>query len=125
SCGGYGADIVLQRAYCMPYTLPSYPCIRSTLVDSPDDFERLTILERAQLLHDATLRRHGDMLDRHEESLARHEASLANHAEHMARLDTLLEQQARIMATLTEVSARLETTQQAILDLLRRGGNGH
>ena len=87
-------------------------------MDSPDNFERLTILERAQLLHDATLRRHGDMLDRHE-------ASLANHAEHMARLDALLEQQARIMATLTEVSARLETTQQAILDLLRRGGNGH
>ena len=37
----------------------------------PDDHDdRLTILERAQLLHDATLRRHGELLDRLEEELA-------------------------------------------------------
>ena len=37
-----------------------------TLGESMDPLDdRLTILERAQLLHDATLRRHGDMLARH------------------------------------------------------------
>ena len=43
----------------------------------PDDHEeRLTILERAQLLYDATLRRHGDIVDRHEERMARLEGLL-------------------------------------------------
>jgi hypothetical protein len=46
-------------------------------MDTPED--RLTLLERAQLLHDATLRRHGEILDRHEDALARH-------ADHMAHL---------------------------------------
>jgi chromosome segregation ATPase len=44
--------------------------------DSPDD--RLTILERAHLLHDATLRRHGDMLDAHEDARVQHKADLAH-----------------------------------------------
>ena len=78
-------------------------------MDTPD-LERLTILERAQLLHDATLRRHGDIVDRHEERLA--------------RLEMLLETQAQILLTVTEVSLRLATTLQAIKDLLDRG-NGH
>ena len=47
-------------------------------MDTPD-VDRLTLLERAQLLHDATLRRHGDMLERH--------------ADHMAHLEILMEQQ--------------------------------
>jgi hypothetical protein len=38
-------------------------------MDTPD-FDRLTLLERAQLLHDATLRRHGKMLDHHDEQMA-------------------------------------------------------
>jgi hypothetical protein len=41
-----------------------------------DDLERLTLLERAQLLHDATLRRHGDMLNRLEEARVQHAARL-------------------------------------------------
>ena len=77
-------------------------------MDTPED--RLTILERAQLLHDATLRRHSDMLDRH--------------AERIALLEGLMEQQIRNQTLLAEVSARLETTLQAIKDLLDRG-NGH
>ena len=72
--------------------------------------DRLTILERAQLLHDATLQRHGEMLDRHEDSLI--------------RLQAMQETQTHILLTLTEVSVRLETTMQAIKDLLDRG-SGH
>jgi hypothetical protein len=80
-------------------------------MDTPDPLDRLTLLERAQLLHDATLRRHGEILDRHDDRLA--------------RLQDLQEQQTHILLTLTEVSARLETTLQAIRDLLDRGSNGH
>ncbi len=77
----------------------------------PDaDLDRLTFLERAQLLHDATLRRHGDILARHEERLA--------------HLETLMETQAQILLTLTEVHLRLETTLRAIKNLLERG-HGH
>jgi hypothetical protein len=84
----------------------------------PDDHdERLTILERAQLLHDATLRRHGDILDHQEDSLTHHAARLA-------LLEGLMAEQTRILTVLTEVSARLETTLHAIKDLLDRG-NGH
>jgi len=72
--------------------------------------ERLTLLERAQLLHDTTLRRHGDILDRHEER--------------MAALATLQEHQVALMTELKEINARMVTTQAAILDLLRRGQNG-
>ena len=38
-------------------------------MDTTDPIDRLTILERAQLLHDATLRRHGEMLDQHAEQM--------------------------------------------------------
>ena len=85
------------------------------MADNVDD--RLTILERAQLLHDATLRRHGDMLDQH--------------AEAMAELRRIQERQERLMETLTSIAAqhaeRMATLQQtldAIKDLLDRG-NGH
>jgi len=91
----------------------------------PDDHdERLTILERAQLLHDATLRRHGEILDRHDE--------------HLALLRGLMEQQARTQTALSEIAARLTQRQDhheevmlrlaqtldAIRDMLDRG-NGH
>lgn len=56
----------------------------------PDDYEdRLTLLERAQLLHDATLRRHGDMLERH--------------ADTMGELRSIQERQERLMETLTTI----------------------
>jgi len=41
-------------------------------MDTIDPLEHLTLLERAQLLHDATLRRHGELLDRLEEERTRH-----------------------------------------------------
>ena len=80
-------------------------------IDTPDHEDRLTILERAQLLHDVTLHRHNDMSERHEERIA--------------LLTSLMEQQARTLTTLTEVAARLDTTLQAIRALLDRGRNGH
>ena len=98
----------------------------------PDDHdERLTILERAQLLHDATLRRHGEILDRHEDSRLQHEAQ-------MARMEVLMEQQQRLQGELREIADRLTQRQDhheevmlrlaqtldAIKDLLDRG-NGH
>jgi len=63
------------------------------------DVDRLTLLERAQLLHDATLRRHGEILDRH--------------ADHMAHLEILMEQQLQNQTALREIAERL-TQQQAV-----------
>jgi hypothetical protein len=78
---------------------------------------RLTLLERAQLLHDATLRRHGDLLDAH--------------AEAMAALRGIQERQERLMETLTGIAVQHEERMgelrqilQAIKDMLDRG-NGH
>lgn len=91
----------------------------------PDDYEdRLTLLERAQLLHDATLRRHGDMLEQH--------------ADTMGALRSIQERQERLLETLTTIATQHETrladhdalmlhlaqTLDAIKDLLDRG-NGH
>ena len=69
--------------------------------------DRLTILERAQLLHDATLRRHGEMLDQHEERIA--------------LLTRLLEQQQRTQVELREIAARLETL---MAEVFRERHNG-
>jgi len=55
-------------------------------MDTPD-LNRLSILERAQHLHDATLRRHGEMLDTHADALV-HRRELA---EHQQRLETDLQ----------------------------------
>lgn len=74
------------------------------------DFDRLTLLERAQLLHDSTLIRHGDVLE--------------SHAQRLTRLDEIVDQQKRILALLADVQVRMETTLTAIKDLLERG-NGH
>ena len=85
-------------------------------MDTPD-LDRLTILERAQLLHDATLRRHGEMLERH--------------ADAMVELRGIQERQERLMETLTTIAAqheermaKLQQTLDAIKDMLDRG-NGH
>jgi len=70
-----------------------------------DDHEdRLTILERAQLLHDATLRRHGELLDRLEEERTRH-------ANHMAHLEILMTQQVEMQTTFKEIAERLTQRQ--------------
>jgi len=60
-------------------------------MDTIDPLERLTLLERAQLLHDATLRRHGEMLDQHAGALV--------------ELRQLQERQERLMETLTQIAA--------------------
>jgi hypothetical protein len=73
----------------------------------PDDHEaRLTILERAQLLHDATLRRHGEILDRHDE--------------YIALLRGLMEQQTRTQADLREIADRLTQRQDQHEEIMRR-----
>ena len=59
------------------------------MADDHDD--RLSILERAQLLHDATLRRHGDLLDRLAERQESHAAQMARHEEVMLRLAQTLD----------------------------------
>ena len=100
-------------------------------MDTTDPLDRLTLLERAQLLHDATLRRHGEMLDRHEDQLI-------EHAARMARLETLMHDQHRLQGELRaiaehltqrqdshdEVMRHLAQTLDAIKDMLDRG-NGH
>jgi hypothetical protein len=68
------------------------------------DVDRLTILERAQLLHEATLRRHGELLDRREEERTRH-------ANPMAHLERLMEQQLETQTTLREIALRLAARQ--------------
>jgi hypothetical protein len=85
-------------------------------MDTPEG-DRLTILERAQLLHDATLRRHGEMLDQH--------------AEAMRELRDIQGRQQTMMETLTTIATqhqermdRLQQTLDAIKDMLDRG-NGH
>jgi hypothetical protein len=89
-----------------------------------DPFERLTILERAQFLYDSAQRRHAEALDRHQAQLDRHEAMLERHQSSMARLGQLLDQQQRMQQDLIGISARLQTTMDAIKDLLNRP-NGH
>jgi len=71
-------------------------------MDTPD-LDRLTLLERAQLLHDATLRRH-DMT--------------------MAALREIQAWQQSLIETLTGITATLTQTLAAIKDMLDRG-NGH
>jgi hypothetical protein len=84
------------------------------------DLERLTLLERAQQLHDATLRRHGEMLDRHEDARAWHEDLLIQHQHEMVLLRALLEYQGQTQRQLAETSARLEALMQRIMEILRR-----
>ena len=69
-------------------------------------FERLTLLERAQLLHDSTLHRHSETLERH--------------AHRLGLLEQLIADQQRMQAQLLDVSAKLQTTLEAIKDLLNR-----
>src|SRR5262245_28117929 len=93
---------------------------RTTMDMPPDDLNRLTLLERAQFLHDVTLRRHGELLDRHEDSRIQHE-------ENMRVLREIQERQERTMETLTTLVSQhdermreLHQTLEAIKDLLNR-----
>jgi len=92
---------------------------------SDDTFDdRLTLLERAQLLHNATLRRQGELLDRHE---ARMDALAAN----LIALREIQDRQQGMLEALTTLAGQhqdrmdaLQRTLDAIKDMLDRG-NGH
>jgi hypothetical protein len=83
-------------------------------MDTPDVPERLTNLERAQLLHDNTLHRHGEMLDRHE-------VQLISHAAQMATLGDLMTRQLQMQHDLQGIAAQVAQRQQdhgAVIQLL-------
>jgi hypothetical protein len=90
--------------------------------------DRLTILERAQLLHDATLRRHGELLDQHEEARVQHESR-------MAHLEAMLERQQQLATQMQALTARVLDRQDAeavelerhehILEVLTRIASQH
>lgn len=61
-----------------------------------DLFERLSLLERAQVLSDAAQRQHIETLVRQQADLARHEAMLQDYATRLARLEDLLAEQQRM-----------------------------
>ena len=90
----------------------------------PDDLDRLTLLERAQQLHDAVLRRHGEMLTWHEAAIQRHEAFMQESARRLRFLEDLLAQQTLTHRALLERMDHLDTTLVAIKDLLERWQNG-
>jgi hypothetical protein len=95
----------------------------------PEDFpDRLTILERAQQLHDLTLRRHGEMLDRHEDQLVHLREIQERQERLMETLTALTDQQegrldalAAIAAQHEERMAKLQQTLDAIKNMLDRG----
>ena len=121
-------------------------------MDTPDAADRLTLLERAQLLHDATLRRHGEMLDQQAQTMAQlttmaerqqqlqadlhalaagllqrqddQTARLERHATRLAWYEELLTRLDAARAQHQERMDRLQQTLDAIKDLLDRG-NGH
>jgi len=113
-------------------------------MDTPD-LDRLTLLEQAQLLHDATLRRHGELLDQHAETMValraiqeRQQAMLDMLTGLVTQQQALLEHQQQSrerhqehLDLLTQLAAqhqermdRLQQTLDAIKDMLDRG-NGH
>jgi len=86
--------------------------------------DRLTLLERAQLLHDATLRRHGEILDRHDEHLALLRGLMEQHASTQTALAEIAAQLTQRQDHHEEIMRRLAQTLDAIRDMLDRG-NGH
>ena len=92
-------------------------------MDTPD-LDRLSLLERAHLLHDATLRRHGEMLEAHEARLDTHEARMAELGATLTALRQLQAGHQGMLEHLITISAQLQQTLDGIKDLLRRG-NSH
>jgi len=97
-------------------------------MDTHDRDDRLTLLERAQLLHDATLRRHGELLEHHEERIARLEGLMEQQLRTQAILGEIAErlvqrqdQHAERLDRHEEIMLRLAQTLDAIRDLLDRG----
>jgi hypothetical protein len=70
----------------------------------------LELLQRAQFLHDSTLRRHSERLDQH--------------ATEILLLRQMAERQERMLQSLQDIAERLTTATEAIKDMLGRS-NGH
>lgn len=66
----------------------------------------LELLQRAQFLHDATLRRHSDRLDQH--------------ATEILLLRQMAERQERMLQSLQDIAERVTTATEAIKDMLGR-----
>ena len=98
-----------------------------------DDFEdRLTILERAQETFERTLRLHTDVLASHADAHREHRERMAKLDDnHQVLLDLLasseqrLDHQRQMLANHAEHMARLDVLMQAIKELLARGHNDH
>jgi hypothetical protein len=92
----------------------------------PDDHDdRLTILERAQRLHDAVLQRHEADLQRHEAILAELRESNRQQGLRLTHHDDQLAEARAIHRAIVERLDHLDTTLMAIKDLLERWRNGH
>jgi superfamily II helicase len=119
----------------------------------PDNLERLSMLERAQQLHDATMRRHAVWHQEHLERLSWYEALHLDHTRRIDRLEELLLQQQALTREVLALQERFSHRQddqvtrqadlaahqrdhaaqmaelrailQAVLALLRERGNGH
>lgn len=101
-------------------------------MDAPDPTPTpLELLQRAQFLHDSTLRRHSDSLERHETQLLvlrqlseSQTRTLTRLEEAMTRLtDSQIAHSSRL-AAVEEAIVRIAQTLDAIKDMLGRA-NGH
>lgn len=98
----------------------------------------LELLQRAQFLHDSTLRRHSDSLERHEtqllvlrqlaesqtRTLTRLEEATTRLTDSQIALSATLAQHASRLAAVEEATLRIAQTLDAIKDMLNRP-NGH
>lgn len=91
----------------------------------------LELLQRAQFLHDATLRRHSDSLERHETALVVLRQLAESQTRTMQRLEDLSTRltESQIahssrLAAVEEAIVRIAQTLDAIKDMLGRS-NGH
>jgi len=81
-------------------------------VDTPDD--RLTLLQQAQLLHDATLSRHGELLDRLEDARLEHAEVMRGVRALQERQHTILEM---VLALLHQQDERLAQHEAQMTEL--------
>jgi hypothetical protein len=99
----------------------------------PDDLDdRLDLLARAQETLARTLRLHADVLATHADAHREHRERMAKLEDnHQVLLDLLaaseqrLEQQRQMLANHADHMARLDALLQAIKDLVERWRNGH
>ena len=90
----------------------------------PDLESRVDLLERAQLLHDATLRRHGELLDAHATAMTEMRQIQERQYDMLALLQGIQLGQAERLILLEQQTNDLRQLVHAIKDLLDRP-NGH